>query len=120
MAEAELCDRVGLMSAGSLVATGTPAQLIASTGMRIVEVDASPWQVAFARIKDVWPSASLYGTRTHIPVTAEDEALTAAREQLAGLELRSLRIAEPSLEDAFVWYATGGAVGGVPGPRSER
>ena len=114
MAEAELCDRVGLMSAGSLVATGTPDQLIERTGMRIVEVDALPWQVAFERIKEVWPSASLYGTRTHIPVTAEDEALAAARAQLAGLELRSLRVAEPSLEDAFVWYATGGSAGVPP------
>ena len=120
MAEAELCDRVGLMSAGSLVAMGTPAQLIASTGMRIVEVDASPWQVAFARIKDVWPSASLYGTHTHIPVAMDDEALAAAREQLAGLELRSLRMAEPSLEDAFVWYASGGALGALSGPRRGR
>jgi hypothetical protein len=71
--------------------------------------------VAFERIKALWPSASVYGTHTHIPVTDEDEALAAARAQLAGLKLRSLRIAEPTLEDAFVWYATGGRPGVEPG-----
>ena len=112
MVEAELCDRVALMISGRLVAVGTPAELIAATGMRILEVDVQPWQAAYRRLKARWPEASLHGTRTHVPfreegATQRSEIQRDAGELLAGLTTRALRISAPSLEDAFVWYATG-------------
>ncbi len=112
MVEAELCDRVALMISGRLVAVGTPAELIAQTGMQILEVDAAPWQSAYRRLKGRWPDASLYGTRTHVPFREEDETQRNeiqrdAGDLLAGLATQTLRITAPSLEDAFVWYATG-------------
>ncbi len=109
MAEAELCDRVALMISGRLIAAGTPAQLTASTGMSILQVDAEPWQDAYRRLKGRWPAASLHGRHTHVPFSGEPEIERTARELLAGLATRAIQIATPSLEDAFVWYATGGA-----------
>jgi drug efflux transport system ATP-binding protein len=113
MAEAEFCDRVALMRAGALVALGTPAELIAATGMGILEVDAQPWQTAYRRLKDTWPGAALYGTRTHVPFAGGQDIQRAARQRLSDLDVRTLRVVPPVLEDAFVWYATGaGETGG--------
>ena len=112
MAEAELCDRVALMISGRLVAVGTPGELIAQTRMRILEVDADAWQTVYKRLKARWPGASLYGTRTHVPFRGGDEIERTARELLGELPARTMRITAPSLEDAFVWYATNAGGGG--------
>jgi ABC-type multidrug transport system ATPase subunit len=106
MVEAELCDRVALMISGCLVAVGTPGELIAQTGMRILEVDAEPWQTVYQCLKAHWPGASLHGTRTHVPFRGDHEIQSTARKLLAGLATWTMRISAPSLEDAFVWYAT--------------
>ncbi len=112
MTEAELCDRVALMISGRLIAAGTPAELTASTGMRILQVDAEPWQTAYRRLKARWPAASLHGRHTHVPFGDEREIERTARDLLAGLATRTMQIVAPSLEDAFVWYATNGGGGG--------
>ncbi len=109
MVEAELCDRAGLMISGRLIAVGTPAELTARTGLRILQVDAEPWQTAYRRLKARWPGASLHGRQTHVPFREEEDVERTARDLLAGLVTRAVRITAPTLEDAFVWYATGGA-----------
>ena len=106
MAEAELCDRVGLMTAGRLVALGTPSELIARTGVRILEVDGEPWQAVYRRLKARWPGALLHGTRTRVPFSGEFEIQDTARGLLGELATPAMTIGAPSLEDAFVWYAT--------------
>jgi drug efflux transport system ATP-binding protein len=111
MAEAELCDRVAMMRSGRLVAVGTPAELIAATGLRILEVDAEPWREAYQRLKRRWPAVSLHGRRTHVPFAAGDHVEREAHALLDGLELRELGVADPTLEDAFVWYAADRAAG---------
>ncbi len=111
MAEAELCGRVGLMIAGRLIAVGTPAELTAGTGLRILEVDAEPWQTAYARLKARWSGASLYGRHTHVPFRGEEDVEAVAAGLLGGLVTRGMRVGAPTLEDAFVWYATGGGGG---------
>lgn len=106
MAEAELCDRVALMTAGRLVALGTPSELIAQTGLRVLEVNGEPWQTVYRRLKARWPDALLHGTRTRVPFAGELEIQHTARELLGGLATRTMTIGAPSLEDAFVWHAT--------------
>jgi len=111
MVEAELCDRVALMISGRLVAVGTPAELVARTGLQILEVDAQPWQSVYRRLKARWPDAALHGTRTHVPFRDDHEMQSTARELLGGLAAPAMRIGAPSLEDAFVWYAAGAGAG---------
>jgi ABC-2 type transport system ATP-binding protein len=112
MAEAERCDRVAMMIAGRMVAVGSPGELIAGTGMRILEVEAQPWQEAYRRLKARWPDAALHGTRTHVPFRGDDGTQQRARELLGGLAAgAALRTRAPSLEDAFVWYAGAGGRG---------
>ena len=110
MVEAELCDRVALMIAGRLVAVDTPKGLIERTGIRILEVDAEPWQSAYRRLKARWPDASLHGRRTHLPFGGQEEMQGIegeARELLAGLQTPRIQLTPPSLEDAFIWHAAG-------------
>jgi ABC-2 type transport system ATP-binding protein len=115
MAEAELCDRVALMISGQLVALDTPSGLIAETAIRILEIEAEPWQAVYRRLKERWPSASLHGRRTHVPLHGhehgDDDAQRVARELLVGVDGARMRTIAPSLEDAFVWYAGGGGEG---------
>jgi ABC-2 type transport system ATP-binding protein len=114
MVEAELCDRVGLMIAGRLVAVDTPRGLIEQTGLRVLEVDAEPWQSTYRRLKARWPEASLHGRRTHVLFSGEQEIQQTereVRELLAGLATPAVRVIAPSLEDAFIWHAASGAAG---------
>ena len=109
MAEAELCDRVGLMADGRLLAVGPPAEIAASTGLTILAVEAEPWQEAFRRLRSRWPGTSLFGRRAHIPA-ADTKAIEAELgDVLAGLTLTSVETRPPSLEDAFVWHVRGAA-----------
>ena len=68
MPEAERCDRLALLVGGRLLAAGTPADLMARSGLSIAVVVASPWKEAFTRLKQRWPEATLHGTSVHIPV----------------------------------------------------
>ncbi len=111
MAEARRCDRLALITGGRLVATDEPETLIRRSGVAIVVVDASPWGEAFARIQALWPGATLFGTRTHIPVERGEVVEPRVREVLADLDVRSIAWREPSMEDAFIaLVAAAGAV----------
>jgi len=117
MVEAELCDRVALMIAGRLVAVDTPAGLVAGTGLRILEVDAEPWQSVYRRLKLRWPQAALHGRRTHVPFGGGEEPSSVEREALAllaGMGTPHMRFMAPSLEDAFIWHAAGAASAAGP------
>jgi ABC-2 type transport system ATP-binding protein len=102
MAEARRCDRLALIAEGRLVATGAPEELIRRSDVVIAVVDASPWSEAFARVQSLWPTATLFGTRTHIPVARGEEVEPRVRRVLSGLEVRSVTWREPSMEDAFI------------------
>ncbi len=104
MTEAEGCDRVGLMSAGRMIAAGSPDQLIDQTAITIVAVEAGPWQPAYELIRRRWPQAALYGRRAHIPAGDPDAVARQVRELLRDLEVKSVTVQRPTLEDAFVWH----------------
>jgi len=104
MTEAERCDRVALMAAGKVLAVGSPASLRAATGIAVAVVDAEPWQRVYEEAKTRWPAVTLHGQSVHVPIegSADPEVLLAPA--LAGARVRSLRLVEPTFEDAFVWY----------------
>ncbi len=110
MSEASRCDRVGLMSAGRLVAVGTSEELVARAGLRILRVDAQPWTVAYERLKARWPATSLRQTTPHVPI-AHAEELAEVRALLGDLDLCALSEVPASFEDAFVAYVERDEVG---------
>jgi ABC-2 type transport system ATP-binding protein len=104
MAEAEHCDRLAFMSAGRMVAIGTPVELKQTAGLTIVQVEGQPWQEVFRRLQGRWPRASLYGTRVHIPSVGGSVSEGDVRTVLDGLTVRSIATVPASLEDAFVGF----------------
>jgi ABC-2 type transport system ATP-binding protein len=103
MAEAESCARVGMMSAGRMIAIGSPAELVERTAIRIVAVAVEPWQEGFRRIQSRWADAALYGRDVHIPTSEPDEVSRAVAGLLGDLRIASVSVQRPTLEDAFVW-----------------
>jgi ABC-2 type transport system ATP-binding protein len=112
MDEADRCDRIIFLREGRVLDRGTPAELRARCGLRVVEVDTP--QLARVRealtgqpwVRDVVP----FGTRLHVTLTARapsPEGIGAA-VIARGLPVTGLRPVPPSLEDIFITLATAG------------
>ncbi len=107
MDEAEHCDRLGLIHRGKLVAEGPPRELKRShMGNTVLEVEPSDLLGALELAASL-PSiidVTLYGNKLHAVVRDAEQA----RSQLArsagerGVEIRSVEVITPSLEDVFV------------------
>jgi ABC-2 type transport system ATP-binding protein len=106
---ATLCDRVGVVDRGKLIALGTPAELVASLGTpHVVELTvedgpALPSAATFAAlagVRDVRlspPQVSLGSLAIHETIPAVLAALAAA-----GVPVRELATHSATLEDVFV------------------
>ncbi len=116
MDEAELCQRVGFISQGKLIALDTPDQL-KLTQMRghVLEVNTPEPDLAMRILKDAQQSGSLpllevalYGAQIHVVVPdaaayrPQIEALLSA----ASIPLDSLEWIAPTLEDVFISAVT--------------
>ena len=105
MEEAERADRVGIVSAGKLVAIGTPEELTGAIGGDVVSLGVSK-ETGAERL------ATLIRERLGIPSTVvegevriEHHTAYALAARLASefpTEIVSLRIARPTLEDVFI------------------
>jgi ABC-2 type transport system ATP-binding protein len=102
--EAERFDRLALLDQGTLLATGTPAELAASLEGALFEVAAAAPREAARKIEKIAgvEAALLFGERLHVLV--ESEAAAGFEAALAGLGLGGLKAAriEPGLEDVFL------------------
>ncbi len=104
--EAERCHRVALMHEGRIHRTGTPAALREGVGLQRLEVHADDLGraatilAASADVVDV----QRFGDRLDVMVRDVAAGAAAARASLsaAGLAVRGLRPAAPTLENAFV------------------
>lgn len=102
MVEVEkVADRVGLLADGSLVAVGTPRELVREHGgdtRLVVECDASPTVLADAdyRVGVADGTLRVYG------VDPTDIGDVVAHLDDAGVEYTSLEWSEPTLEDVYV------------------
>ncbi|HVT71756.1 MAG TPA: hypothetical protein VHD61_01360, partial [Lacunisphaera sp.] len=103
----QLCDRVGILHAGRLVATATPADLIARASTRprlLFRAAATVAPDVLSRLPGV--TAVQAGADGTCALATSDAAQTAAAlAQLlaqAGHELLDLRMHRPSLEDVFL------------------
>ena len=105
--EAErLCDRVGIMHAGRIVALDRPATLLAALGDQVLElrVDTDP-TAALARLRSngvAGDDAFAVGATLTIPVRGRsaDAVLTAVRE--IGLTTTATSTRPPTLDDVYL------------------
>jgi len=105
MEEAARADRVGIVSGGKLVASGTPSELTSALGGDVISLGVMPGTGADHL-------ARLLTEKTGVPASVvEGEVRLESREpyalaaRVAGafpVEIASLRIARPTLEDVFV------------------
>ena len=122
MDEAELCQRVGFISQGRLLALDTPEQL-KRTQMRgqVLEVDCSPTDAAMRVLlaaregapKEGAPKegaqmpfeeVALYGAQIHVVVPEASAAMQPLRALLESqrIVVRAIRWVAPTLEDVFI------------------
>jgi ABC-2 type transport system ATP-binding protein len=121
MEEADrLCDRIGVVDQGTLVAEGTPAALKASIGSESLVIRFAPDTPApeILSVRDALRARGdvldvLHAGRT-LSVLVDDAAAVAPRilraAELDGVAPRSVAITEPTLEDVYLSY-TGRAFG---------
>ena len=112
MDEAELCQRVGFISQGRLVALDSPARL-KQTQMRgrVLEINSPAPDRAMARLKAAQQNGeipldevALYGAQIHAVVPADEHYRDLIRQALAAAEVpvTALEWIEPTLEDVFI------------------
>lgn len=110
MDEAELCQRVGFISQGRLVALDTPERL-KHTQMRgqVLEIEVSEADRAVRVLKASQASlpfeeVALYGAQIHLVVPDAEGYKAPVRRLLEGegIEVRNLEWIAPTLEDVFI------------------
>ncbi|MEA3345361.1 MAG: ABC transporter ATP-binding protein [Chloroflexota bacterium] len=112
MDEAELCQRVGFLSQGRLVALDTPDQL-KRTEMRghVLEIDCADSEAAVRILRSAQESGelpldevALYGTQIHtvVPDAEEFKHPITALLTHEGIEVNSIERIAPTLEDVFI------------------
>jgi ABC-2 type transport system ATP-binding protein len=104
--EAERCNRVGLMHAGTLVRVGSPAEIKSALPGKAFDLDCPDPSAAYRAVRRQWAEMAVvrYGDRLHIHVPGGDaEGVTVvAWMEAHGLGPVTLRPAATSLDDVFV------------------
>ncbi len=108
MDEAERCDRIAIIDQGRIVAIDTPDALKASIGDDIVTVVTSDDEAARERIaRSLGVNGEMTEDGLRLRVPKGDEFVPSLFEH--GLDVRSVSVRRPSLDDVFLEY-TGRAI----------
>ena len=105
MEEAARADRVGIVSAGKLVALGTPEELTSAIGGDVISLGVSKETGADQLAATITAKTGIPATVVEGEVRIEHAEAYALASRLAGefpKEITSLRIARPTLEDVFI------------------
>jgi ABC-2 type transport system ATP-binding protein len=106
MDEAELCNTVGFMHLGKLIAIDTPQNLKMQFTGELLELKAEPLREVskLVRTADGVKGVNVFGDRLHLTVSDINQAQSAVTELLQKnkFQLHSLKTIKPSLEDIFV------------------
>lgn len=105
MEEASRADRVGIVSAGKLVALGTPEELTAAIGGDVISLGVSKETGADQLATIITAKMGIPASVVEGEVRIEHTDAYALAARLAGefpKEITSLRIARPTLEDVFI------------------
>lgn len=97
MSEAQQCDRLVLMSRGRVVATGSEAEITAST--TAVAVDAASWREAFTVLDGAGLPVMLAGRSVRVAAVPRERVEAVLRD--AGLDAR-VRDVAATLEEVMV------------------
>ncbi len=107
MDEAEHCHRLAFIQGGRIVALGSPSQ-IKETVMRgqVLEIDCDDPARALMALREIrgLEEVALYGALIHVVAgqVAERRAEIAQTLQVSGVQVRSMDVIAPSLEDVFI------------------
>ncbi|MHB8204356.1 MAG: ABC transporter ATP-binding protein [Desulfomonilaceae bacterium] len=107
MEEAEYCNRLALMSAGKIVALGTPSELKKKWMPESVidlECDQLMRASELLQKEPVFSEAAVFGSSIHLVTLNPNEAEEKTRGILTnnGITIERLEVVLPSLEDVFV------------------
>jgi ABC-2 type transport system ATP-binding protein len=105
MEEAARADRVGIVSAGKLVALGTPEELTAAIGGDVISLGVSKEMGADQLATTITAKTGIPASVVEGEIRIEHAEAYAFAAKLAGefpKEITSLRIARPTLEDVFI------------------
>lgn len=105
--EAErLCDRVGVMHAGSIVALDSPANLLAAFGDEVLELrvptDATPALAMLRREGIAGADAFAVGTTITVPVRGRPASDLAAAVRALDLTTVAMSTRRPTLDDVYL------------------
>jgi ABC-2 type transport system ATP-binding protein len=106
MDEAEYCNTIGMMYAGSLVALASPDELRGQLPGQLIQVDCDQPAIA-ARELTGEPGVletTIHGAKLHV-LLSDIDRLEDTREYLSqtGVTVRSMDAIQPSLEDIFLY-----------------
>ena len=108
MDEAERCGRVGFLLGGGVIACGSPAQLKAELGVRVLELRCREPRRAQRRLRALpgFEHTVLFGERLHVTLPRQgfDPVEAAERVREAGVTIEEWAVRDPSLEDVFLAY----------------
>ncbi|MFQ5925259.1 MAG: ATP-binding cassette domain-containing protein [Dehalococcoidia bacterium] len=106
MDEAECCHRLAFIDKGKLVAQGTLQSLKDRMSGQILEIDCSQPDVAIRGLQEMrlFQEVALYGNLIHVTVqdTEGHRLLIEERLRQKGVQIRSMEVVPPSLEDVFI------------------
>ncbi|HVY06348.1 MAG TPA: ATP-binding cassette domain-containing protein [Burkholderiales bacterium] len=105
--EADSCDRVAFIKAGKLVKSGPPAQMIASLGKFIVEIESRETEALAQRLAPTLGASLRDGNVLHFRHAGDDVGRLATLQSEAGTSIAALRWRQPNLNDVFLWVAEG-------------
>jgi len=105
--EADTCDHVAFIKSGKLVQSGSPAEMIASLGRYIVEIESPDIETLARRLAPILGPCLREGNVAYFRYAADDVTRLASLQSEAGIQVRALRWRQPNLNDVFLWVAEG-------------
>lgn len=107
--EADSCDRVAFIKNGKLVRSGSPAEMIASLGRYIVEIESPDVETLAQRLMPSLGNPLRDGNVAHFRYAHDDVGRLAGLQTEPGIQVSALRWRQPNLNDVFLWVAEGKA-----------
>jgi ABC-2 type transport system ATP-binding protein len=107
--EADSCDKVAFIKNGKFVKSGSPAEMIASLGRHIVEIESPDVETLAQQLAPALGPCLREGNIAHFRYADDDVGRLASLQSEPGIKVRALRWRQPNLNDVFLWVAEGKA-----------